>query len=158
MFQPACGNRGETRANIQPCILKRGNRKTLKKQIPGNRKREVILWTQAASGNRCEVWTHTCLGQKWSFVTCKSQIINTWERFSPICKRSWEPRRNSSKFGIEANKGQCTDVGIVHVIGNESNHSSWTELHWNLEVYKNTNFKDIQSLFRCHSEVDTGPF
>ena len=48
-----------TRAKIQPCILKRGNRKTLKMQILGNVIRKVIFRTQPASGNRCEVWRHT---------------------------------------------------------------------------------------------------
>ena len=32
--------------------------------------------TQLASGNRCEVWRHTWWGQRWSFVTCKSQHQN----------------------------------------------------------------------------------
>ena len=41
LFQPASGNRCGTRADIQPSILKQGNRKTLKIQIRGNRKREV---------------------------------------------------------------------------------------------------------------------
>ena len=59
VFQLASGNRCEIRADIQPSILKRGNRKTLKVQRPGNRNREVALRTLPASGNRCKVWRHT---------------------------------------------------------------------------------------------------
>ena len=66
VFQYASGNRFETRADIQLCTLERSSRNTLKVLILGNRKAEVALRTQPASGNRCKVWRHTWTGQKWS--------------------------------------------------------------------------------------------
>ena len=54
VFQPASGNRCETRTIIQPCFLKRGNKKALNMQIRGNKKWEVVLRTQPASGNTHE--------------------------------------------------------------------------------------------------------
>ena len=73
-----------------------GNRETLNTQNPR---------TQAASGNGCEVWRDTRTGLRWNFISCKSRTINSWQRFSRICRISWiswEHLKNSSKFGIEA--------------------------------------------------------
>ena len=69
VLRPVSGNRGETQTKIQPSTLKCGNRKVLKLRSPGSRNRKVILHTQPAQGNLREVWIHTRIGQKQSFVT-----------------------------------------------------------------------------------------
>ena len=76
-------NSCETRTKIQPCILQQGNRNTLQMQVLGNRKKT----SDSSDSINGEVWRHTWIGQRWIFVSCKSQIINTRERFSKICKR-----------------------------------------------------------------------
>ena len=53
---------------------------------------------------------------------------------------------NSSQFAMEAIKDQCTDVGIVNVIGKAAIHLG-PKSNEDFEVYKNTNFEEIQSLF-----------
>ena len=51
------------------------------------------------------------------------------------------------KFLNGSIKNKCVDMVYVHVFVDESSHSSWTELLANLEVYKNTNFEEIERLF-----------
>ena len=63
----------------------------------GMPKRNKVVF-HPASGNRCEVCRHTW---RWSFTTCKSQTINTWEKSSKICTRSWRPRRFHQHVGLK---------------------------------------------------------
>ena len=80
----ASGNSGGlTEAKIQSSILKWGDRKTLKMQTLGNRNARTNL-RQSVPRNWCGRWTQR------SFITWRSQIINTWQRFSNICRRSCE--------------------------------------------------------------------
>ena len=65
---------------------------------------------QPASGNRCEVWRHTWIGQRWSFATCRSQTINTMGRVFQNMQKKLGTTRNLSKFGIEAIKTNALDV------------------------------------------------
>ena len=51
-------------------------------------------------------------------------------------------------------KDQCIDMEIVHVFVNDSSHSPWTKIIWKiLEVYKNTNFEEIQSVFNITQKL-----
>ena len=47
---------------------------------------------------------------------------------------------------------------IVHVIGNESSHSSWTELHWELGRTQEHELRGNPKFLRYRSEVDSAPF
>ena len=137
------------RAKIQPCtcLLKRGNWKTVKMQTPESRRGEAICRSRLVSGNRSEVWRHTWTGQRWSFTTCKSQSINTWERSSTFCRRSWEITENSPIFGIETTKTNVSTWGFFIPSTVEAAIHLGPRYTDNLEVYKNTNFEEIQNLF-----------
>ena len=61
---------------------------------------------------------------------------------------------NSSNFGIEAIKDQCTEVVIVHVFGNDSRHSSWTGLHREFGRIQEHELRGNSEFIRYHSEID----
>ena len=73
-----CGNQ----AKIQSYILKWSDKKILKMQTLGNRKTGMNLRARLAPGNWCGRWT-----QRPIFRTWRSQTINTWQRFSKMCKK-----------------------------------------------------------------------
>ena len=139
--QLAAGNSGEAPAKIQPSILKSGNRKTPKKQKPGNKTLRASPQAQLASGNRRGPWT-----LRWIFTTWKLQTINTWRRSVNSTKKKFQNWVRNIWFG--SNEDQCVDVGTLHVFIDESSHPSWTELHRELGcIRENTNFGRIQHLF-----------
>ena len=150
---PVSGNRGETQATIQPSSLKWRSRMTLKMQIPGSRKRKVNLHTQPAFGNKCEVWIHSWLRQKQTFVTWRFQIIRTWRRFTNICGKVGN-HREFIKIWNRHNEDQCTDVGIIHVIINESSRSSWTYVYREFGGIQEYEFRGDPDFVRYHSEFD----
>ena len=84
VFQIVSGSWCGTQAEIHSSFLKWGDRTTLKMQIPGNRKTGMTLRALSVPGNWCGRWT-----QRRILITWRSQIINTWRRFSNICKRIW---------------------------------------------------------------------
>ena len=45
---------------------------------------------------------------------------------------------------------------IVHVIGNVSSHSSWTDLHWKFGSMQENEFRGNPEFLRHHSQVNTG--
>ena len=83
--------------------------------------------------------------------------VNTWGRFSIICKRSWEPRK-IFKIWNWRNKDQRIDVEIIHVFDNESIHSSCTGLHWEFGSIQEHELRGNPEFVRYHSEVDSGSF
>ena len=127
-------------------------------QTPENRRREAICRSRPVSGNRSEVWRHTWTGQRWSFTTCKSQSINTWERSSTFCRRSWEITENSPIFGIETTKTNVSTWGFFISSTVEAAIHLGPRYTDNLEVYKNTNLEGNSEFIRYHSEVDIGSF
>ena len=83
------GNRcGSIQPKIQLNVLKWSDRKTLHMQTHGNGETGMDLRTRLAQGNLFVRWTQ---GQR--STTRGSQNINTWQRFSNVCKRSWESKR-----------------------------------------------------------------
>ena len=56
VFQLVSGNWCGTQAEIQSSFLKWGDRSTLKKQTPGNRKTGMTLRAQSVPGNWCGRW------------------------------------------------------------------------------------------------------
>ena len=68
------------------------------------------------------------------------------------CRRSWELQQGTQHLHLK-HKDQCVDMKNVHVFVNESSHSSWTKFLANLEVYKNTIFENIWSLFKITKKL-----
>ena len=53
---------------------------------------------------------------------------------------------------------QCTDVGMIHVILNESSHPSWTELYREYGSVQEHWYWGDPGFIQYHSKIGTGPF
>ena len=81
-----------------------------------------------------------------SFATCKSRIINTWNGFPEFAKEVGN-HQNSSKDGIEAMKTNLMMWGSFMPSAMKAAIHLGPTCTENLEIYKNTNFEEILSLF-----------
>ena len=146
MFHPAAGNWRETSTQTQQCILKRGNKMTLNLPAPGNWGEEMNLQAQPAPGNWSEVRTSNSEGERWNSTKSKSPTIDTSRKSSRTCGKSWISQKRHQLLVSKLWRPTHWS-GIINVDNDESRHSSWTKLRWNLEVYRNTNFEELQNLF-----------
>ena len=92
----------------QQHILNSGDKMTLHLRGPGNRCGVVNLQAQQAPGNWCEVKIIKSKGQGWNSTTCKSPTIDTPNRSSRTCGKSW----------ISQKRHQCSTWRPMYWSGN----------------------------------------
>ena len=126
-----------TQAKIQSNIHKLSDRKILKMQTPGNKKTGMNLRARLAPGN----WE---VNTRKSFITCGSQIINAWQRFSKHLQKKLRITTGHSTFAIESIRTNVSIWGLFM--------SSSMKAAINL-VCKNTNFEEIQVLFNMTQKI-----
>ena len=109
VLQIASGTWCGTHAKIQSCILKWGDRKTLKMQIPWKPEdRDESSSSICAPVNWYGRWTQRRSSQNMNDL--KFSILD--EGFPRFAERSWESQRTGyATYAIEAMKDQCTRYG-----------------------------------------------
>ena len=142
VFHPAAGNWRKTRTKIQRCILKRLNRMILNLPALGK-----LGWRDEPSDSASARRLERGEGQRWSSTTRKSQTIDTLRKSSTTCKRSWIPRKISQNC-IEALKTNVLIWGLFMSATMKAAIHLGPNYIENVEVYRNTNFEEIQNLRR----------
>ena len=134
---------GESRVGSEFCFMER--QETGASQRP--RPNSTQDWRQDT------IFRYQETGAEWSQSNWKDKVV--FPQYANL--RPWIPAKSRWELAAKVEsrrrgtstqyENHCLDMGIVHVDNDESFCSSWTKLHWKLEVYRNTNFEELKNLF-----------
>ena len=68
-------------------------------------------------------------------------------------RKKVESRRRRTSNWYRSVEDQRIDLGTIYVDNDESLHPSWPNYVENLEVYRNTNFEELQNLFHITQKL-----